>query len=102
MNAERVHALHLEWRRHIEQRRFTDAPGFPDAVADLQGLHAELATLERIHDALAGLVVRADEHATTFHERHRQTSGTKLQALRANPLDNPRRAPQRVALSLVQ
>lgn len=101
-NAERVHDLRLEWRRHVEQRRFTDARDFPDAVADLQGLHAELATLERIHDALAGLVVRADEHAMTFHERHRQTSGTKLQALRAHPLVNPRRAPQRVALSLVQ
>lgn len=101
-NADRVSALRLEWRRHVEQRRFTDARNFPDAVADLQGLHAELATLERIHDALAGLVVRADEHAMTFHERHRQTSGTKLQALRTNPLANPKRAPQRVALSLVQ
>lgn len=98
---ERLVALRLEWRHHLEQRRLLDAPYFVEALADLQGLHDELATLERIHDSLAALVVQADEHAMTFVERHQQSPGTKLQALRAPVPESSGRPPQRAALSLV-
>ncbi|RZJ17652.1 MAG: hypothetical protein EON91_08620 [Brevundimonas sp.] len=54
---ERLVALRLQWRRHLEQRRLLDALNFTAALADLQGLHDELATLERIHDSLGALVV---------------------------------------------